>query len=398
MVGSARTRQLVFDWAVPVVITGIGVVDIATHVRTKAFPGSPAVHVVFLLAATGALGLRRRVPILGPTAAIGIATGWASVWPSDSQASFEAFLVLVAASYAIASGNRGVRLRWGTAVLIGYFVASQIVLVITGGYEGDVLPLMVWMGAAWGIGLVLRSRSEQARRARELAAQLEVSQSHRMAEAVEHERSRIARELHDVVAHALSVVVVQAVAERRARAHGTADPESTDAVLDSVARAGREALVDLRRLLGLLRQVDEPPSLAPQPSLAQLDALVAPVREAGVGVAVQIDGRAEDLPAGVDLTAYRIVQESLTNVLKHAGATQVDVAIRHRPGRIEIDVIDDGAAGSRKPAAPGAGHGLLGMAERVSIFGGTVSTGPRAEGGWAVRARLPVGSELLEPA
>jgi signal transduction histidine kinase len=254
------------------------------------------------------------------------------------------------------------------------------------------------MSGAWGIGLVIRSRGEQTHRARQLAAQLEQTQEHRTAEAVEQERSRIARELHDVVAHSLSVIVVQAAAERRAVANGTTDARSTDAVLSSVERAGREALVDLRRLLGLLRRVDEPPSLAPQPSLDQLDVLIAPLQDAGIDVTVRIDGSAEPLPAGVDLTAYRIVQESLTNVLKHAHAHRVEVRIGHRGGRVDIDVIDDGDASGREPAAPGGGHGLLGMRERVSIFGGTMTTGPRAEGGWAVRARLPVGSQVLESA
>ena len=387
-----------FDWAVPVLIAALGLVDVALHSRSTDFPGSPVVHVAFLLGGTVALGLRSRAPVLGPTSAIAVATGWASVWPKDSQASFEAFLVLVASAYAIAAGNRGRRLKWATAMLLGYFVAGQILLAIAGGSEGDAAPVVVWMSAAWGIALVLRSRADQARRARELAAQLEVTQEQRTAEAVEQERSRIARELHDVVAHGLSVVVVQAAAERRALAHGTADAASTDAVLESVERAGREALVDLRRLLGLLRQVNEAPSLAPQPSLAQLDGLVAPLRDAGVEVDVRVDGGPSDLPAGVDLTAYRIVQESLTNVLKHAHARRVELAIRHRPGRLEIDVVDDGTAADAEPVAPGGGHGLLGMRERVSIFGGTVATGPRAEGGWAVRARLPVGSPVLEPA
>lgn len=382
----------------PLGIAVIGLVDIALHPRSKQFPGSPALHVSLLLAAAAVLGLRRHFPILVPAVVIAIATGWATVWRGHNQGSFEAFLLLVAAAYAIGAGNRGTRLKQATAALIAYFIASQIVLLTTSGYLGDLLPLIVWMLAAWGIGVAIRSRGEQARRARRLAAQLEETQEHRTAEAVEQERSRIARELHDVVAHSLSVIVVQAAAERRAVANGTTDTEATGAVLASVERAGREALVDLRRLLGLLRKVDETPSLAPQPSLAQLDVLVAPLQDAGIDVAVHVDGSAEPLPAGVDLTAYRIVQESLTNVLKHAHAHRVEIVIGHRSGRVDIDVIDDGDASGRDPAAPGGGHGLLGMRERVSIFGGTMTTGPRPDGGWAVRARLPIGTQVLESA
>jgi signal transduction histidine kinase len=396
VVGSARVRQAAFDWAIPVVIAGIGLVDIALHPRSEQFPGTPALHVGLLLAAAAVLGSRRRFPILAPTVVIAITTGWATVWPAHHQGSFETFLLMVAAAYAIGAGNRGTRLKQATAALVGYFIASQIVLVTTSGYVGDLIPVFVYMTAAWGIGVAIRSRGEQTHRARQLAAQLEETQGHRTAEAVEQERSRIARELHDVVAHSLSVIVVQAAAERRAVENGTTDGASTGPVLASVERAGREALVDLRRLLGLLRKVDEAPSLAPQPSLAELDLLVSPLQDAGIDVAVRIDGRADPLPAGVDLTAYRIVQESLTNVLKHAHANRVEIVIGHRSGRVDIDVLDDGDASGRESAAPGGGHGLLGMRERVSIFGGTMTTGPRPEGGWAVRARLPVGSQVLE--
>ncbi len=387
-----------FDWTVPLVIAGIGLGDIALHANTDQFPGSPAAHVAFLIAGVIVLGLRRRFPLLAPAAAIAIATGWGTMWTSEEQGGFEAFLFLVFAAYAIGAGNRGQRLKIATGALVALFVVSQLVFWIIGGFAGDLIPVIVWMAAAWGVAVAIRSRGEQARRARQLAAQLEQTQEHRTAEAVEQERSRIARELHDVVAHGLSVIVVQAAAERRALSHGTTDPDATATVLESVERAGREALVDLRRLLGLLRNVDEPPSLAPQPSLAELDLLVAPVREAGIDVAVRIEGSAEPLPAGVDLTAYRIVQESLTNVLKHAHARRVEIVVRHRLGRVEIDVVDDGDAAGREPAAPGSGNGLLGMRERVSVFGGTVTTGPRSEGGWAVQARLPVGSQMLESA
>jgi signal transduction histidine kinase len=395
---SAKVRQATFDWTVPVVVAGIGLGDIALHADTDEFPGSPAAHVAFLIAGVIVLGLRRRFPLAAPAAAIAIATGWGTMWTSEEQGGFEAFLFLVFAAYAIGAGNRGRRLRLASGALVALFGLSQLVFWITGGFAGDLVPVIVWMAAAWGVGVAIRSRGEQARRARQLAAQLEKTQEHRTAEAVEQERSRIARELHDVVAHGLSVIVVQAAAERRALTHGTTDPDATAAVLESVERAGREALVDLRRLLGLLRNVDEPPSLSPQPSLAELDVLLAPVREAGIDVTVRIEGAADPLPAGVDLTAYRIVQESLTNVLKHAHAGRVEIVIRHRAGRVEIDVTDDGGALGREPAAPGGGNGLLGMRERVSIFGGTVTTGPRAEGGWAVQARLPVGGQMLESA
>jgi signal transduction histidine kinase len=221
-----------------------------------------------------------------------------------------------------------------------------------------------------------------------------------MTEAVEQERARIARELHDVVAHSLSVIVVQAAAERRALAHSTVDVASIEAVLGSVERTGREALVDLRRLLGLLRQVDVPLELAPQPTLEQLDGLIEQARDAGVAVELQLEGERFPVPAGVELTAYRIVQESLTNVLKHAHAHRVVVRLCYRRNELEVSVSDDGsgAPADAELDGVGAGHGLLGMRERVSIFGGTVAAGASPDGGWTIRALLPVGSASLEPA
>jgi signal transduction histidine kinase len=322
------------------------------------------------------------------------------MWPVTAQGPFEGFLVIVGAAYAIGSGCRGPQLIRTSAFLVLYFIAGQVLLSEYGGGEGDLVPVVVWMTAGWLVGWLLNRRHEQVQQAAERTATLVASQEERTAAAVEHERSRIARELHDVVAHSLSVVVVQASAERRALSHGLADVASTDAVLHSVERTGREALVDLRRLLGLLRDVGEPASLAPQPTLGQIDGLLAQIRESGLEVRLHVDGELRQLPPGVDLTAYRIVQESLTNVLKHANATAVDVHLRYRGAHLEIDVADNGSEPVRRigPAAPESGHGLLGMRERVTVFGGALSAGPRSGGGWQVQARLPVDIAELERA
>jgi signal transduction histidine kinase len=199
--------------------------------------------------------------------------------------------------------------------------------------------------------------------------------------------------LHDVVAHGPSVIVVQAVAERRAVA-SNADPASIDATLGSIERTGREALVDLRRLLGLLRRNDEPASLSPQPGLAQLDELLASVRDAGLQVDLAVTGERTPLPAGLDLTAYRIVQEALTNVLKHANATRVGVSLAFARDRLDLEVGDDGRSGGGAIESTGPGNGLIGMRERATVFGGTVSAGAGSDGGWRVRVRLPVGGAV----
>jgi signal transduction histidine kinase len=321
-----------------------------------------------------------------------IATAWSmALWTGGAQGPFEGFLVLVGASYSIGAHNRGRRLLLGAGFVVAYFVVGQVIALADGGRDGDLFALGVWLVIGFAVGVFINRRTHQAHEARQHAAVLAVDHEQRMSEAVENERARIARELHDVVAHSLSVIVVQAAAERRAMSHGPADLASIDSVLGSVERAGREALVDLRRLLGLLRQTDEPVTLRPQPTLAELDGLVREIREAGVEVDVRIEGGEFALPPGVDLTAYRIVQEALTNVIKHAGATRVEVLVSYRNGQLDVAITDNGtSAADTALAAAGSGHGLLGMRERVSVFGGTVFAGSRPDGGWTVRARLPV--------
>jgi signal transduction histidine kinase len=387
-----RLRQALIDWLAPLTILVIGIVNVSRLPDSQQYPGPPLAHLAFLATAVAALGLRRHAPLIAPALAMVIATVWSVVlWTADSQGPFEGFLVLVGASYSIGAHNRGRRLVLGAGFVAAYFVGGQVIALAGGGRDGDLLPLAFWMVVGLAVGALINRRTHQAHEARQHAAVLTVDHERRMSEAVENERARIARELHDVVAHSLSVIVVQAAAERRAMSHGPADLVSIDAVLGSVERTGREALVDLRRLLGLLRQTDEPLTLQPQPKLADLDALVREIRAAGVEVDVRIEGGAVPLPPGVDLTAYRIVQEALTNVLKHAGATRVEVVLGYRNGQLDVAVTDNGTS---EPATElvgaGAGHGLLGMRERVSVFGGTVSAGSRPDGGWAVRARLPV--------
>jgi signal transduction histidine kinase len=195
---------------------------------------------------------------------------------------------------------------------------------------------------------------------------------------------RLARELHDVVGHSVSVMVVQAGAERLAL--GDKRP-ATREVLLAIERTGREALAEMSRLLGLLRREDEGLSLAPRPSLEQIELLLDAVRDAGVAVALSVEGEPTSLPAGVDVSAYRIVQEALTNVVKHAGQAKASVVIRYAMREVEVEVTDDG----RGPVdRNGGGYGLAGMRERVELHGGTLETGRLNGSGFTVRARLPL--------
>jgi signal transduction histidine kinase len=238
---------------------------------------------------------------------------------------------------------------------------------------------------AWLVGRDLRRRRQRVADLEDRAAQLEREREEQAQLAVAEERGRIARELHDVIAHGVSVIVVQA----QAGPHLVGDQERVLDVFRAIESNGRDALVELRRLLGILRSEDEQLAIGPQPGLGSLQSLVEQVRASGLPVELRIEGEPVHLPAGIDLSAYRIVQEALTNVVKHAGDAAVVVVIRYEAHALELDVVDDGRG--RAMSLNGSGHGLIGMRERVALYGGTLKTGTRDSGGYAVRARLPFG-------
>ncbi len=242
----------------------------------------------------------------------------------------------------------------------------------------------VLVGGAGLAGFAIRDRRDHIQRLAELADELEQTRDEHARAAAADERARIARDLHDIVAHSVSVMVVQAGAAEQVL--GTAAERARDP-LTSIQDTGRLALVELRRLLHVLRADDSEPALAPQPGLSSLDALADDVRRAGIDVQVRVRGNPAAAPAGVDLAAYRIVQEALTNVIKHAAATRAEVLLEYQPTTLCIEVVDDG----RRPS-PGNhnGHGLIGMRERARLCGGSVEAEHRSGGGFAVLARLPL--------
>jgi signal transduction histidine kinase len=260
---------------------------------------------------------------------------------------------------------------------LGLIVAADLVSSAgPGGSFKDAVPFTVVTAVAM---LLVRRvigdrerRAELAERERDVAAR----------EAVVEERARIARELHDVIAHNVSMIVVQAGAERRLVERG-----STQEVLESIEQIGRSALTEMRRLVGMLRSDADDP-LAPQPGLDDLPTLVTQVREAGLPVELRIEGEQRELAAGVELSAYRIVQEALTNALKHAGDAHAEVRVRYGPDSLELEIADDGAGAAGRAAS--GGHGLVGMRERAALYGGRLDAGRRASGGFAVRVVLPI--------
>jgi len=327
------------------------------------------------LALGGLLVFRARFPLVMGCAMLGVALleGWL---PEAHGGEWIGLFVLLGV-YTVAAHTSG----WRTAIAAALTLATGLV-VLMGDPDnvdlGGILFFGFLFGTPWAAGRAIRHR-----RLRETQLEREKAEAEA---AIAEERTRIARELHDVVAHAISVIVLQA---RGGRKLLDDEPEETRHALDAIERTASQALVEMRRLLGLLRESDEQLRLAPQPTLARLDDLVAQVREAGLPVEVAIEGKPAELPPGVDLSAYRIVQEALTNALKHAGPATARVTVRYGDDELDLEVSDDGTGSGN---GGGAGQGLAGIRERVAVFGGDVQAGSRPEGGYAVRARLPYSS------
>jgi signal transduction histidine kinase len=241
-------------------------------------------------------------------------------------------------------------------------------------------------GGTWVAGVVVGRHRARTRRAETRAGRAEAERERRARQAVAEERTRIARELHDVVAHAISVIVLQAKGGRRML---DIKPDQTRQALDTIVESSEQALTEMRRLLGMLRRSDDEIAMAPLPSLRHLDLLAEQVSGAGLPVELRVEGEPVPLPPGVDLSAYRIVQEALTNALKHAGPARARVVVRYGTRELELEIADDG----RGPAATnvsGSGHGLVGMRERAALFGGHIEGAEQPGGGFTVRATLPL--------
>jgi signal transduction histidine kinase len=296
---------------------------------------------------------------------------------------------VIVALYTVASRcERRVAARAGSWVALPIVVG---VIVNSKGSLGHVFPELALFAIAWVIGDSLRTRRAYLAELEDRAARLEREREQRAERAVIDERARIARELHDVIAHNVSVMVVQAGAGEEVF---DSDPGRARESLVSIASTGRAALAELRRMLGVNRSDDDDgASFAPQPGIERLDELVSQVRSTGLGVELSVLGEARALPEAVGLCAYRIVQEALTNTLKHAHARGAEVHVRYRDDALELQVLDDGRAKTGMNGA-GGGHGLIGMRERVALFDGELRVGARAEGGYAVRATLPIPDDV----
>ena len=375
---AASVRQLV-DVAVPVLLAVLAVTQlVAGHP-----PGNPTLLTVSALAAVLPLALRRRAP-LAVTVVVMAAVVVQVLATGGEPATFASFLAALVCVYTLARAARPVPMAVGLVFVAVAVVATALLQARTTPVQPfeAVYPL-VYFGIAGGLGAFVRQRALRLSAMEDRAVALEGELEREAELAAAEERTRIARELHDVVAHGLSLMVVQAEAAEEMLARS---PEAAAEPLHRVQRTGREALTEMRRLLGVLRTPDAGASRVPQPSLRRLPELVGEAAEAGLTVEVTVDGEPAELAPGRELAAFRIVQEALTNVRRHARATTARVRLTYTPASLRIDVTDDG----RGRTGTHTGHGLIGMHERAALYGGTLFAGPADGGGFRVTAVLPV--------
>jgi signal transduction histidine kinase len=378
-------RSYVFD--VLVVVAAVGaVVELAAG--SQDFEFQPTASNWFLIPAALAtilpLLLRRRLPFLAPASVLVIAAAVSFVEGNFAPASFSIYASIIAASFLLGMNADRREALAGIPLIVAAVVIS--IRNQPSGSTDDTVFVTIILLCAWAGGFALSRKLAEVQRAEERATALAAEQTKLAEEAAEAERSRIARELHDVVAHHVSVMTVQAGAVRRLL---KPEQEREREALISVEETGRKALTEMRRLLGVLKEEAAPAPLAPQPGMRTLDALLDQVREAGLPVELSTEGTPVELAPGVDLSAYRIIQEALTNALKHAGPARAWVVVRYGERDLELAIENDG----RNDGDESRGHGLVGMKERVAVYGGELESGPRPGGGFAVRARLPIGTE-----
>ena len=392
-----QSHPLAADAALAVALLGAGLVS--SDMTIDLFEVDPSVQpadksavAAGLSAMVLPLALRRRAPLavlVVSTAAfvtLGLLVDSPSLEPSITAIAFSL------AIYSAAAHGRPRLRNWACGICILAVVGLTWHML---GFFGPDVPVL-WKvftvlvnvslgGALWALGAALGAGRRRSKELLERTVELAHEREENARRAVFAERVRIARELHDVVAHHVSMMGVQAGAARVVIGR---DPVKSKEALASIERSSREAVLELHRLLGFLRQAGDPDELGPQPGLAQLPTLAATISDSELTVDVSVEGEQRPLPPTVDVSAYRIVQEALTNVLKHAGASHAGVHLRYWPGELELEIVDDGRGNGSRSAAPG-GLGLIGMRERAVLHGGELSAGSAAGGGFAVRARLP---------
>ncbi len=397
--GVVRRHPFRFDVAFAILLMIGSAVGYSTANPVGSERDADAFGLLLVVVNSGVLAWRRRAPLI----TLAIATvSMIAFWILDYPTDFDPAMVF--AMYAAAAHGKD-RRRTAQAVGASLVVITMVAIIGVIVSEealtlGEAVGVFIIFGTAAAVGEIVYGRGQRLLDLEARAARAEADREANARQAVLDERTRIAREMHDVVAHGMSVMVVQAGAARRVL---VADPDRAVEAMATIEATGREALAEMRRLLGVLRDsVDERAELVPQPTLADLDSLIATCREAGLSVTLDIQGERPDLGPGRDLAVYRVVQEALTNVIRHAGPARCEVTLRFEPDHLVVDVIDDGlgAASAIAGGSPaGGGHGLVGMRERVELYRGRLTVGPRPGGGFGVHAALPYsGAHLPAPA
>jgi signal transduction histidine kinase len=371
-----------FGWILDAAMAlALAVASVASALRTSAEHRSGPAVVIVLCALLSSLPLavRRRRPLevfvltVAGSAGVDLLTG-----------DFLPFALGVALYTIAAHAERRAALR----AVGGAAIVAALVIVHDAAYNFGVVVVLALLAVSWAVGDNMRTKRAYLQALEERAVRLEREREQHALRAAAEEQARIARELHDVIAHSVSVMVVQAAA---AEDVFDSQPERSREALRAIEATGRAALAELRGLLGVVRTPTGRETYEPQPGLAELDALVDQVRSAGLPVGLVVEGTRDVLPVGIDLSAYRIVQEALTNSLKHARASRADVVVRYGGSELVVEVVDDGRSPSA--AARDGGHGLIGMRERVALYGGELDAGRRDTGGFGVRARFPLDAE-----
>lgn len=361
---------------VDVVMAGAFVLLVVAEAMFSPMVRSPVLHVAVAGPAMAGLAWRRALPI--PVAALIVASN--VLTNPDGQ--FSTLLSIVLMAYTNGAENKPPWHYLGLAVMVVPFIT---LLSLEGLEPSDLGAALVFLVGPWTVGMVVRQRALLTAQAVATARRVEQEREAQVAAAAAEERTRIARELHDVVSHSISVIAIQTQAVRRRLAPDQIR-EAED--LAAVETTARESLDEMRRLFGVLRSDGEAASLSPQPGLGELERLCEQVRASGLDVKVVVEGAAYPLSAGMDLAAYRIVQEGLTNALRHSGARRAKVLVRYDDATIQIGVEDDGR-GLDPVVGGAAGHGLLGVRERVALYGGTLEVRDRETGGTRLMASLP---------
>jgi signal transduction histidine kinase len=339
------------------------------------------VSVPSILVQGGAVAWRQRAPLVAlVTATVAMFVGTAAGVPL--HAAIVPIAIALVLVYSVGQHEPRSRAAFGlVVVLCGVHGAMQLAVANGEDYPiGDRVFVTLFVVAPWLVGRALHGRAREVEELADRAARLERERQAALAE----ERARIARELHDVIAHSLGVIVVQAGAGETV---AVKQPEHAREVLHSIQQLGRQSLGEMSRLVGVLRDGGEEVGLAPQPGLVDLPALVAQTRASGLDATFSVTGTPVDVAPGLDVAAYRIVQEALTNTRKHASATLATVTVHHTPEELTIEILDDGTGSAN---GSGGGHGIIGMRERAALYGGTFEAGPRPDRGYAVRAVLPI--------